>query len=125
MDPRTEAPTRRSERQVRISHLAHNADPEAVQVLLELAAQQVLAEEGELADVPASATELAHRIFETFEPEVPEFEVGEQVAREGHPIGKIKDRYIAERGDEWEYQVWSQRYGTNAYAERDLEAVAA
>jgi len=121
MDPRTEAPTTEAERSVRISTLAYEGDREAVQALLELGAQEALAQEGEI-KVPTATYDLARKIFETFEPEVPEFEYGEEVAREGVPIGKVQNRYLDERGD-WVYEVGQTPISANPYSASDLAPV--
>jgi len=122
MDSITEAPTTFAERAVRISALCQEADRDAVQALLELGAQRALAPEGEAAEVSASAMTLARQVHGTFEPEVPEFGPGDEVARLGQKIGSVVDRYLDERG-EWVYTI-SVQFGEIPCPERELTLAA-
>jgi hypothetical protein len=111
------SPTTQAERSVRIATLAHDAPREALQALLEYAAEAVAGVPPETHLTP-EAHALAAQIGEALEPEVPEFERGERVGLPGAPvgrvgdrIGRVEDRYLNERG-EWEYHLRVQGGGS-------------
>lgn len=100
------------ERSVRISALAHEANREALQALLELGARRAEELDGTASgpDFDAGVLRLAAAVTETFEPEVPAFEVREQVSladcdpAEASLLGRVAERYLNEKG-KWEYHV--------------------
>lgn len=101
------------ERSVRISSLAHEANPLDLQALIELGARRAEELNGTASgpDFDAGVLSLAAAVTETFEPEVPAFEIEEQVIvldRDWVPAprveGRIVERYLNERGG-WEYRV--------------------
>jgi hypothetical protein len=104
------APTTSAERSVRIATLAHDAPRDALQALLEYAAEAIAGVPPETHLTPEAHT-LAAQIGEALEPDVPEFERGERVGLPGATvgrtrdrIGRVEDRYLNERG-EWEYHL--------------------
>jgi hypothetical protein len=124
---RTDAPTTPDERRPRVQHLYEGAEPAAVQTLLEIAVG-VLGDEGEL---PGPVRELAAQIEATFEPEVPEFEIGDEVWLEAPDPkrridtgvkGKIVDRQLSEKSIRregnrlpWVYQARVMAEGGGLY----------
>lgn len=115
--------TTTQERAPRIRSLALEAPGDALQGLLELAAEHIV-NEGE-GDLPPGSFELASQVYAAIEPDAPCFAVGEQVkigGGEDRPVGKVTDRYLNEGGD-WEYQVHHRIYGTNPFREQELAPV--
>lgn len=116
------------ERSVRIRALVHDANPDYLQVLLELGARRAEELNGMATgpELGAGVLRLAADVTETFEPEVPAFEVGERVivvdrdwSDAPRVRGRVDDRYLNERGD-WEYHVHIQGGGVGPYAEADI-----
>ena len=95
-----ESPTTAAERSVRIATLAHDADREALQAVLEAGALALIEDEHE----SGAANHLASAIAATFEPEVPDFERGERAGLPSGEVGRVEDRYLNE-GGEWEYRL--------------------
>jgi len=136
MSATAKRPTTKSERHVRIGRLIHNDETNAAQSLVELGARVALATElepeltqllEEFGEADEETVNLAAKIaaLVTEMPE-PAFSIGDEVIykEDGRPLGKVADRYIGERGDEWEYEVRSRTYGSNPYGERELAAKA-
>ena len=118
-----------TERSVRISALAAEADRDALHGLLELGARRAQELNGMATspEMSASVLRLAAAISSTFEPEVPAFEVDEPVSlaecdpADAQLLGRIDQRYLNERG-EWEYHVRLKGSGPMfaTYTEGDL-----
>jgi len=116
------------ERSVRIRALAHDANPDYLQALLELGARRAEELNGMASgpDFSAGVLRLAADVTETFEPEVPAFTAEDRVSladcdpADARLLGRIDERYLSERGN-WEYHVrYSVGGGTGAYAEAEI-----